>query len=113
MSFCSLMPCSHAVSAIRDILDLVFARFIRNNKIRRWRDDDIAGHLRMHVAEEGNHTRVIEFEASLFSLWPRGHIVTQLLVPTDRDPEDVVRHIVAVKKVNGCALLDSQNVRNK
>ena len=96
----AFVPCGYGVGAVRHILDLEFARLVCLREIGSWRNDHVRRHLRVNVAEQRDHARIIKLEGLLLSLGPCPQVVSQLLVAADRDPEDVVRYAVAVEKIN-------------
>ena len=106
----ALVPGRDGVCAIGYVFDFEFARFIGFGEVGGGRDDDVGGHLRVDVAEEWHYAGVIEFECLLLSLGPCSQVVSELLVATDGDPEDVVGDSVTVEEVDGGALGDGYDV---
>src|SRR5690242_20547233 len=99
------MPRHYRIRAVGYIFDFVLARFVGVSKVRSGGNDDVACHLRMHIAEQRHCTWVIKLERSLLAFWPRSQVVRQLLVAANRGPEDVVRYSVTVQEVNRCSNL--------
>ena len=67
----------------------------------------------MHVAQQRHHSGGVELEVADLPLGPRAHIVSQLFVPTDSRPEDVVLNIVTVQELHGRTDRCHQDVRLK
>ncbi len=67
----------------------------------------------MNIAEERHHAWVSKLEGLPLTLWPGPQVVSQLLVPTNSGPEDVVSYAVAIEELNRCALLNHYKVRHE
>src|SRR5512133_329770 len=107
----TFMPSSNRVTAVRNVLNLVLARLVAGGVVGRGHDDDVCRHLRVNVAEKWGCSRTIKLEGPLLSLWPSSQVVPKFLVAADRSPKDVVRDLVAVKKFDGCTLLNDCQMR--
>src|SRR5712691_12025384 len=108
-----LTPGLEGVLPRRNILDLEVAVLIGYRKVRRRHDNDIAGHLRMDVAEQGGCSRIVELERLLLAFWPSAEVVREFLVAADRRPIDVVADGVAIQKIHGGSLQNDRHVRDK
>src|SRR5712691_5263904 len=80
----------------RNILDLEVAVLIDHRKVRRRHDNDIPGHLRVDVAEQGGCSRIAKLERLFLSLRPSAEVVREFLVAADGGPIDVVADRVAI-----------------
>src|SRR5579863_4508199 len=109
----ALVPHGYGVTAVGNVFDLVAPAVARLREIRSWADDDISRHVGVDIAEQRHDPGFIECEGTLLAFWPCPKIVRGFLVASDGRPEDVVRDIVAIKKLNGCALLHGDNVRRE
>ena len=74
--FCPFMPGDDAVLAIGHVFDLVRSAGVGLREVGRRTDDDVARHLRVYVAQQRNHTGVIELERALVALGPGSEVVT-------------------------------------
>src|SRR5208282_1004738 len=108
---CALMPNGKCVAAVGNVFDLVIARVVSFGKVWSWADDDISRHFRVYVAKQRDYARFIEGKGPLLTLRPRPQIVSRFLVGTNRGPENVMLHAVAIQKLNRCALLYGHDVR--
>src|SRR5437016_2838247 len=108
-----LAPSLQRVLPGRNVLDFKVAVLVGDCEIGSRGDDDITRHFRVHVAEQGCHTYIVELERLLLALWPGAQVVRQLLVAADGGPVDVVPDGVAVQEFHRSALLGRNDVRNK
>src|SRR5208282_4527891 len=109
----AFMPCGYGVAAIGNIVDFVDARFVGQSKVRGRRHNDIAGHLRVDVAEKRHGARIVELERTLFALRPCAQVVSKFLIAADGRPEHVVGDIVAIEELHGRADLHRYDMRLK
>src|SRR5271167_1768572 len=107
------MPGDHVVFAIGNVLDLVIPASVSLGEVWRRANNDVARHLRVDVAKQRHHARLVKFEGTLLALRPGAEIVAFLLVAADRRPEHVVLYRIAVLELHRRPYLHDQDVRRK
>src|SRR5439155_25148728 len=89
--FHALMPGCDRVTAVRDIFNLVISCAVGLSEVRRRRDDNEAGHLRMYVAYHRYDSGIVEFEGTRLPLRPGAEVMRELLITANVSPDQVVR----------------------
>src|SRR6516162_5044014 len=99
------MPDYEIVFPIGNVFDLVAPTSIALRKIRGGADDDVASHFRIDIKQQRDHAGLVKFERPPFALGPGAEIVSSLLIPANRWPENMVLHAIVVLKLDRRPLL--------
>src|SRR5438270_12783256 len=104
------MPCIYGVLTVRNVGDGISTVRASLSKVRSWRNNDVAGHFRVNVAEQRHHAGIVELECLFLSLGPGSHVMGLFLVAGNRRPEDVVLDLVTVEEIHGGSRLDHHHM---